>query len=52
MKYVADLGTYAKVRPDMKIVFSGEFAKTKERLSYTQKVLGDLARIAETKKAA
>jgi transcription-repair coupling factor (superfamily II helicase) len=51
VKYVADLGTYAKVRPDMKIVFSGEFAKTKDRLAYTQKVLGDLARIAETKKS-
>jgi transcription-repair coupling factor (superfamily II helicase) len=52
VKYVADLGTYAKVRPDMKIVFTGEFAKTKDRLAYTQKVLGDLARIAEMKKAA
>jgi transcription-repair coupling factor (superfamily II helicase) len=52
VKYVGSWGAAAKVRPDMKIVFSGEFHKTKGRLEITSKITRELAAIAERKKAA
>jgi transcription-repair coupling factor (superfamily II helicase) len=52
VKYVGSWGAAAKVRPDMKIVFSGEFQKTKGRLDITSKITRELAEIAERKKAA
>jgi transcription-repair coupling factor (superfamily II helicase) len=49
VKYVGGLGSFAKVRPDMRIVFTGEFGKLGERLDYTRKIARDLARIADRK---
>ncbi len=51
--YVADQGaTNAKVRPDMKLVFVRDMEKPEARLKVTARLMRDLARIAERKKAA
>jgi len=52
VQYVAKQGVAAKVRPDMRIVFIGDFEKTAARLDGTRKLLADLVAIAERKKAA
>ena len=52
VRYVAKQGSLAKVRPDMRIVFIGEYDTPEDRLKSTAKLLRDLVRIAETKKAA
>ena len=52
VSYVAKQGTLAKVRPDMRVVFIDDFADAEERLKGTRRLLTDLARIAERKKAA
>ena len=49
--YVAKIGTLAKVRPDMRVVFIDDFETAEERLKGTRRLLTDLARIAERKKA-
>ncbi len=48
--YVAEKGTTAKVRPDMKIVFAGAFEDPVVRLEATRKLMQDIARIAEKRK--
>jgi transcription-repair coupling factor (superfamily II helicase) len=52
--YVAEQGSFAKVRPDMKIVFIRDVEDLDERLKATTTILRNLVRIAEKtrKKAA
>jgi transcription-repair coupling factor (superfamily II helicase) len=50
--YVAEQGKFAKVRPDMKIVFMREVDDLDDRLKTTTTILRNLARIAERKAAA
>ncbi|MBS7702946.1 transcription-repair coupling factor [Chelatococcus asaccharovorans] len=50
--YIAEQGSLAKVRPDMRIVFIDDFATPAHRLKGTTAIMRDLARIAERKKAA
>jgi transcription-repair coupling factor (superfamily II helicase) len=52
VSYVAKQGTLAKVRPDMRVVFIDDFETAEQRLKGTRRLLTDLARIAERKKAA
>jgi transcription-repair coupling factor (superfamily II helicase) len=52
VSYVAKQGTLAKVRPDMRVVFIDDFESVEQRLKATRRLLTDLARIAERKKAA
>ena len=52
IRYVGEQGSLAKVRPDMRIVFIRDFDEEEERLKGTAMILRNLARIAETKKAA
>ena len=52
VRYVAEQGSLAKVRPDMRIVFVRDFDTAEQRLKGTATILRNLARIAETKKAA
>jgi transcription-repair coupling factor (superfamily II helicase) len=51
VRYITEQGSYAKVRPDMKIVFIREFETASERLEGTRQILRTLAAIA-MKKAA
>ncbi|HEV7909848.1 MAG TPA: TRCF domain-containing protein, partial [Methylocella sp.] len=51
VRYVAEQGPQAKVRPDMKIVFVRDFATKAARLEGTRQILRTLAAIA-AKKAA
>ena len=52
VRYIAEQGSFAKVRPDMRIVFQRDFEKPDDRLKGTAVILKNLARIAETRKAA
>ncbi len=52
VRYVSQQGSLAKVRPDMRIVFIGDYDTPKDRLKSTARLLHDLVRLAETKKAA
>lgn len=52
VSYVAKIGTLAKVRPDMRLVFIDDFETAEQRLKGTRRLLTDLVRIAERKKAA
>jgi transcription-repair coupling factor (superfamily II helicase) len=52
VRYVTERGTFAKVRPDMRVVFIGDYEKPEKRLRETRRLLGDLVRIAEGKKAS
>jgi transcription-repair coupling factor (superfamily II helicase) len=49
--YVAEQGSFAKVRPDMKIVFIRDIERPEERIRATTTILRNLARIAEKKAA-
>ncbi len=51
VRYIAKQGVDAKVRPDMKVVFMGDFTRAKDRLDGARKILRDLVRIAEKKGA-
>jgi len=51
VRYVAEQGTQAKVRPDMRIVFVREFETMKQRLAGTRRILRALVGIAEKKSA-
>ncbi|VTZ25537.1 Transcription-repair-coupling factor (fragment) [Methylocella tundrae] len=51
VRYVAEQGRDAKVRPDMKIVFARDFDEVKDRLEGTRQIMRALAAIA-VKKAA
>ncbi len=50
VRYVSEQRSFAKVRPDMKIVFVREFDTPQERLDGTREILRALAAIAEKKK--
>lgn len=52
VSFVAQQGPDAKVRPDMKIVFAGEFASADARLEGSRMILRALADIAEGRKPA
>ncbi|HVL72581.1 MAG TPA: TRCF domain-containing protein, partial [Beijerinckiaceae bacterium] len=49
--YVAEQGSFAKVRPDMRIVFIRDVEDLDERLKVTTSILRNLVRIAERKAA-
>jgi transcription-repair coupling factor (superfamily II helicase) len=51
VRFVAEQGTFAKVRPDMKIVFMRDFEDVSERLEGTRQILQTLAAIAKKKAA-
>ncbi|HTV32431.1 MAG TPA: transcription-repair coupling factor [Methylocella sp.] len=51
VRYIAEQGSFAKVRPDMRIVFVREFETLAARLDGTRRILRELAAIA-IKKAA
>ncbi len=51
VRYVAEQGTQAKVRPDMRIVFIRDFDTMKQRLAGTRRILRALVEIAEKKAA-
>ena len=51
VRFIAEQGSFAKVRPDMKIVFIREFETAAEKLEGTRQILRTLAAIA-MKKAA
>ena len=51
VRYVAEQGSQARVRPDMRVVFIRDFEETSERLEGTRTILRALAAMA-TKKAA
>lgn len=52
VRYVAEQGTSAKVRPDMRIVFIREFDSMKQRLAGARRILRALVGIAEKGKAS
>jgi transcription-repair coupling factor (superfamily II helicase) len=52
VRYIADQGSFAKVRPDMRILFQRDFERPDDRLKGTSVILKNLARLAETKQAA
>ncbi|MDQ0392939.1 transcription-repair coupling factor [Labrys monachus] len=52
VRYIAEQGSFAKVRPDMRIMFQRDFENADDRLKGTGVILKNLARIAESKKAA
>jgi transcription-repair coupling factor (superfamily II helicase) len=49
VRFVSRQGSEAKVRPDMKIVFIGDYARAKDRLSGSRAILRELVGIAEKK---
>ena len=49
IKYVTEQGTFAKVRPDMRVVFVRDVESVDERLKTTTTILRNLATIAEQK---
>jgi transcription-repair coupling factor (superfamily II helicase) len=51
VSYVAEQASFAKVRPDMKIVFIREVEEPNERIKASTTILRDLVRIAERKAA-
>ena len=51
VRFVAEQGTNAKVRPDMRVVFIREFDSMKQRLAGTRRILRTLVDIAEKKAA-
>ncbi len=52
MRYITSQAPIAKVRPDQKVVFLDDWPKPVQRLLGTTKILRNLVRIAEGKKAA
>ena len=52
VRFVAQQGSDAKVRPDMKIVFMRDFEEADARLEGTRQIMRTLASLAEKKKAA
>jgi transcription-repair coupling factor (superfamily II helicase) len=51
ISYVAEQASFAKVRPDMKIVFIRDVEEPNERIKATTTILRDLVRIAEREAA-
>jgi transcription-repair coupling factor (superfamily II helicase) len=52
VRFIAEQGSEAKVRPDMRIVFIRDFDTPAERLEGTHQIMRTLVAIAEKKKAA
>ena len=52
VRYVAEQGSEAKVRPDMKLVFMGDYEDLGERLEGARRLMRTLVSLAEKKKAA
>ena len=52
VRFIAEQGSEAKVRPDMRIVFMRDFETAAERLEGTRQIMRTLVAIAEKKKAA
>ena len=52
VRFIAEQGSEAKVRPDMRIVFMRDFETPAARLEGTRQILRTLVAIAEKKKAA
>ncbi|MDB5508147.1 MAG: mfd [Hyphomicrobiales bacterium] len=52
VRFIAEQGSEAKVRPDMRIVFIRDFDTPAERLEGTRQIMRTLVAIAEKKKAA
>ncbi len=50
--YIADQRSFAKVRPDMSVVFIRDLATVAERLKETTAILRDLVKLITRKKAA
>ena len=50
VRFIGEQGSRAKVRPDQKIVFAGEFHSLKERLAGVRNILRALVAIAEKKR--
>jgi transcription-repair coupling factor (superfamily II helicase) len=50
VRFVAERGSFAKVRQDMSVVFIGDYEKPTQRLRETRRLLRDLVAIAETKR--
>ena len=51
MRYIMKQGILAKIRPDMKVVFIGDYAKAEARLDGTLDVLRDFVNLIEKKAA-
>jgi transcription-repair coupling factor (superfamily II helicase) len=51
VRFIARQGSEAKVRPDMKVVFIGDYERAKDRLSGARAILRELVGIAEKKSA-
>ena len=49
MRYIMKQGLLAKIRPDMKVVFMGDFAEAQARLDGTLEKLRDLAALVDRK---
>ena len=49
VRFIAEQGSRAKVRPDQKIVFAGDFQSLKARLAGVRHILRTLVAIAEKK---
>jgi transcription-repair coupling factor (superfamily II helicase) len=47
VRYVSERGSFAKVRPDMRVVFIGDYEAPAKRLRETRRLMGDMAKIAE-----
>ncbi len=52
VQWLSEQGPSVKVRPDMKLVFARDMADAKARMTGARRLLRDLVRIAERKKAA
>jgi transcription-repair coupling factor (superfamily II helicase) len=52
VRYIAEQGSFAKVRPDLRVVFSRDFETADERLKGTTAILRNLTRIADLQRAA
>jgi transcription-repair coupling factor (superfamily II helicase) len=50
VRYVAERGSFAKVRQDMSVVFIGDYEKPTQRLRETRRLLRELVAIAEAKR--
>jgi transcription-repair coupling factor (superfamily II helicase) len=51
VRFISRQGSEAKVRPDMKVVFIGDYERAKDRLSGARAILRELVGIAEKKSA-
>ena len=51
VKWVQEQGPFVRVRPDLKVVLSGDFDTLERRLKGAQRTLGEIVALAEGKKA-